>query len=101
MRLLFRLLSISLPALAQPSVSAIAFTESRQPVRAFSALGETSLPSLRVQVDVPNPEKAEKKERGDVLIIYNPETGHYLWRYRAFRSVTTRIVPSSRQHPAA
>lgn len=86
MRFTFCFLLFSLTALAQPSVSSVAFTESRQPVRAFSAFGETSIPSVRVQVDVPNSENAEKKERGDVLIIYNPETGHYLWRYHAFHS---------------
>jgi hypothetical protein len=68
------------------SVSAVEFTESRQRVRAFSAFGETSLPSVRVQVDVPDSDNAEKNERGDVLIVYNPETGHYLWRYHAFNS---------------
>lgn len=86
MRLIFGFIFISLPAIGQSAVSAVALTESRQPVRAFSALGEISISSLRVQVDVPNSEKAEKKERGDVLIVYNPETGHYLWRYHAFDS---------------
>lgn len=86
MRLIFCFILISMPAIAQSAVSAIAFTESRQPVRAFSALGETTLSSVRVQVDVPNSEKAEKKERGDVLIVHNAETGHYLWRYHAFNS---------------
>lgn len=74
-----------LPILGQQAVTPVASTESRQPVRAFSASGEITLPSLRVQVDVPNP---DKEERGDVAVVFDPKSRVYLWRYVAFSSPT-------------
>ena len=72
---------LSIPLVAQ--VSPVPFTESKQSVRAFSAAGEITLPAVRLQVDVPNP---AKKERGDLFVIYDPQTGLYAWRYHEIRS---------------
>ncbi len=74
-------MSVSLSA--QQAVTPMAFSEARETVRAFSDFGETALSSLRVQVEVP---VDGKKELGSVLVVYDPQSGRYLWRYRKLES---------------
>jgi hypothetical protein len=62
---------------AQP-VSKVAFTETRSAVRAFTPYGETTLPAVRVQLEIHT--SAGKTEHGNLLVVYDPENGHYLWR---------------------
>jgi len=57
----------------------MAFSESTQAIRAFSISGNVTLPVVRVQLDVQYP--VRKHERGDLVVVYEPESGHYLWRY--------------------
>ena len=63
--------------LAGQTVSKVAFTESKSMVRAFSAYGETTIPAIRAQLDIHRPDG--KIKRGNLVVIYDPETGHYLW----------------------
>ena len=67
------------PSQAQPGVSEVAFSESQHTIRAFSESGEMTVPVVRVQLDVRYP--VHKHERGDLIVVYDPASGHYLWRY--------------------
>jgi hypothetical protein len=80
--LFFALLPVSL--LAEQSVSPVGFTESRHSIRAFSPSGEVTLPVVRVQLDVVYTHG--RKERGDLVVVYDPQNGHYFWRYRSLNS---------------
>lgn len=67
------------PLEGQQGVSRVAFSESTHAVRAFSSYGDVSLPVARLQLDVQYP--VRKKERGDLVVVYEPQSGHFLWRY--------------------
>lgn len=67
-------LSCGLLRAAQP-VSKVAFTESKSSVRAFTPYGETTLPVVRVQLDLA---ADGKTERGNVVVVYDPTSGHSL-----------------------
>ena len=73
-----------IPLLAQQSVSPVGFSGSRQTIRAFNAGGEITLPTSRLQLDITYP--GGRNERGDLLFVYDPQTGHYLWRYNPFHT---------------
>lgn len=72
---LFALFCTSLPA--EQRVSKVAFTESKSSVRAFTTYGETTLPTVRVQLEILRPDG--KTERGNLVVAYDPDSGHYLW----------------------
>jgi hypothetical protein len=72
------LLLLCAPVPAEQPVSKVAFSESRDVVRAFSPYGETTLPVIRVQLEI---HRTERNERGELLVVYDPHSGHYLWRY--------------------
>jgi hypothetical protein len=78
MRPLALLIAFSYTSLlaAQP-VSKVAFTESKSAVRVFTPYGETTLPVVRVQLEIQT--SAGKTERGNMVVVYDPENGHYLW----------------------
>jgi|ERR1039458_6529068 hypothetical protein len=78
----------SLPLLAQQTVSRVPFSEeSAHTIRAFSAAGEITLPVVRLQLDIRYP--AGKQERGNLIVVYDPQTGHYFWRYSEVHRNTT------------
>jgi hypothetical protein len=62
---------------AEEPVSKVAFTESKSSVRAFTPYGETTLPVVRVQLEIHT--SAGKTERGNLVVVYDPDSGHYLW----------------------
>jgi uncharacterized protein YegP (UPF0339 family) len=62
----------------------VAFSEVLDTIPAFSDRGAISLPVTRRLIDVTNPDG--KKERADLLVVYDSEGGHYLWRYAAANS---------------
>jgi hypothetical protein len=62
-------------------VSVVGFSESRHAIKAFSPSGEITLPVARRQLDIEFPGGAKRKERGDLMVVYDPQTGHYFWRY--------------------
>src|SRR5579862_8630574 len=72
------------PLLAQQPISKVAFTESNHAIGGFSPYGEISLPGLRVQIDLRYPRG--KSERGNLAVVYDPQTGHYFWRYSKVQS---------------
>jgi hypothetical protein len=69
---------------AAQSVSPVAFTESVHSIRAFSPSGDVALPVTRLKLDIQH--RNGKNERGDLVVIHDPATGHYLWRYRKLNS---------------
>lgn len=71
---------------AQSAVSPVAFSESKDVVPAFSDSGSITLPIARLQVDVNNP--GGKKERGDLVVVYDPQGRHHFWRYTALNSAS-------------
>jgi hypothetical protein len=79
MRLLFFLFPLSWTwGLCGQPVSKIAFSESQSSVRAFSPAGQTTLPAVRLQLDARRPDG--RTERSNLIVVYDPETGHYFWR---------------------
>jgi len=70
-------LSCTLP-LAGQTVSKVAFTESKSAVRAFSAYGKTTISVVRAQLDIRRSDG--KIKRSNLVVIYDPESGHFLWR---------------------
>lgn len=84
MRTTALLLAIScLPLIAEQSVSKVPFTESRHAIRAFSALGDVTIPVIRTQLEIRYP--GGKAERGDLVVVDDSATGHYFWRYTPLR----------------
>jgi hypothetical protein len=73
-----------IPLAAQQSASPVALSETKDVVPAFSSSGAITLPAVHLQLDVNYPHG--KKERGDLTVVYDSQTGHYLWRYAALRS---------------
>jgi hypothetical protein len=73
-----------IPLAAQQSVSPVGLSEAKDVVPAFSSSGAITLPAVHLQLNIKYPRG--KKERGDLTVIYDPQTGHYLWRYSALRS---------------
>ena len=63
--------------LAEEPVSKVAFTESKSAVRASTPYGETTLPVVRVQLEIHT--SAGKTERGNLVVVYDPDSGHYMW----------------------
>jgi hypothetical protein len=79
MRLLLFLLPLSWAwGLYGQPVSKVAFTESQSSVRAFSPAGKIMLSAERVQLDARRQDG--KTERSNLIVVYDPETGHYFWR---------------------
>jgi hypothetical protein len=72
------------PLAAQQSVSQVAFSESKDSIPAFAPYGATTLAAARLQLDIVYPHGM--KERGDLTVVYDPQGGHYFWRYRPFNS---------------
>ncbi len=64
--------------LAGQTVSKVAFTESKSAVRAFSAYGKTTISVVRAQLDIRRSDG--KIKRSNLVVIYDPESGHFLWR---------------------
>ena len=69
--------------LASQSVEEVGFTRSTHSMHGFSPKGSVPLSVLRLQVDVHY--RDDKVERGDLFVIYDPQTGHYIWLYGALR----------------
>jgi hypothetical protein len=77
---------LCVPLIAEQSVSRVGFSESRHAISAFSPSGEVTLPVTRLQLDLLYPHG--KKERGDLVVVYDPPTGHYFWRYTPLNGPT-------------
>jgi hypothetical protein len=65
--------------LADQHVSPIPFTRSQNVIPAYASYGHITLPVAHLKVDVLYP--AGRRERGDLIVIYDPEGKHYFWRY--------------------
>ncbi len=61
------------PLAAQQAVSKVLFSEAEELVPAFSTTGATTLPAVHLHLDISYP--AGKKERGDLVVVYDPEWG--------------------------
>src|SRR5208283_5731547 len=81
------------PLTAQQPVSSVAFSRSTHAIRGFSDSGDVTLQVSRQQLDVRYP--GGRKERGDIIVIYDPPSGHYFWRYER---VEPRFPDSSFLH---
>ncbi len=66
---------MSTPLVAQ--VTPVMLSESKGAVPAFDSSGAVTLPAARLKVDVAYPHG--KKERFELTVLYDPQTGHYLW----------------------
>jgi hypothetical protein len=77
------LTTFCLPLSAEGPVSKVAFSESRHAIRAFSASGEVTVPAIRTQLEIRYP--GGRVERGDLVVVDDPATGHYFWRYTRLR----------------
>jgi hypothetical protein len=69
---------------AQSSVSTVASSEAQDVVPAFSSTGPITLPVVSLTIDV-SPLQG-KKERGQLLVVHDPQGGHHFWRYSASNS---------------
>jgi hypothetical protein len=58
----------------------VPLTESKHAVRATTSYGEPLLPLVRVQLEIRGGKA--KNSVGDLVVVYDPQTGHYFWRYR-------------------
>ena len=72
--------SLCLPLMAQ--VSPVALSDSKDVVPAFSASGAITLPAAHLQLDVSY--TSGKKERRDLVVVYDPQNGYYWWQLAAF-----------------
>lgn len=70
---------LCVPLAVGQSVSPVGYSESEHLIHAFSPSGDVTLPLVRVQLDIVYPRG--KKERGDLVIVYDSSSGHYFWRY--------------------
>ena len=70
-------------------VSEVAFTGSTHSIHGFSSKGDVTLAVRSFQVDVQYPDG--ERERGDVFVIYDPESGHYAYLFAEVRAA----VPGS------
>jgi hypothetical protein len=70
---------------AQPSVSPVAFSAAEDTVPAFSPAGPITLPVVRQLIEIT---RQNGKERGELLVVYDPQGGHYFWRYLAQHSLS-------------
>lgn len=69
-------------AMAGQSVSKLAFSETRSSVSVTTAQGEKNLQAATMQLSLPS--WAGREWRGNLAVIYDPETKFYLWHIRAF-----------------
>lgn len=72
------------PQYGQSSVSPVAFSVSQDVVPAFSSAGPITLLVSRQLIDIGYPNG--KSERGDLLVVYDPQGGHHFWQYSAVHS---------------
>ncbi len=80
MRLFVPLLVLACLCLrADQSVSPVGFSDSAHSVSAFSPSGEVTLQAVRTQLDIRHADG--KNSKGDLTVIYDAQTGHYLWRF--------------------
>lgn len=79
-----------MPLFAQISVTPVPSTEQQEVVPAFAPYGATTLPAVHVNLDllVKLKDAEDKKERGDLLVVYDPQTLYYIWRYTPIESAT-------------
>ena len=75
MKLFLSLLTIPLYA----QVSPVASSEYKDVVPAFDSSGAITLPVADLKLDIVYPNG--KKERCELTVVYDPETGHYLWHH--------------------
>src|SRR4030081_241853 len=87
----FRPLSMALlfifdciPQHAQSLISLVASSESQDVIPAFSSAGPITLPVVTLAIDI-SPSQG-KTERGDLLVIHDPQGGHHFWRYAVSNS---------------
>jgi hypothetical protein len=73
-----------IPQYAQSSVTPVTSSESQDVIPAFSASGPITLPVMRRLIDVNYANG--KKERADLLVVFEPGTGHYFWRHSVLSS---------------
>jgi hypothetical protein len=66
---------ISIPLLAQ--VAPDWRSESKDVVPAMNSSGAITLPAARLKIDLAYPRG--KKERCELTVVYDPDSGHYLW----------------------
>jgi len=66
------------------SVSRVPSSEIKDSVPGFSPSGSTTMPAVHIQLDISYPHG--KKEIGDLTVVYDGQSGHYLWRYTAIPS---------------
>jgi hypothetical protein len=74
------LVLLGFPLIAQQAVSPVGFSRSTHAIHAFSPSGDVTLQASRQKLDVQYPHG--RKERGDMLVVYDPQNGRYLWRYQ-------------------
>ncbi len=65
---------------AQPSISRVAFSESRDVVRGFSPSGEIMLSIHQSRLDVAH--SGGKHDLAHLTVVYDAPTGHYFWLCR-------------------
>src|SRR5258708_7815145 len=81
------LLTITCVRLAA-QVTPVAFSESKDVVATFSSSGPITLPAAHLQLNISYP--SGRKERGDLAVVQDPQTSHYLWRYEALHSAAEK-----------
>jgi hypothetical protein len=70
---------VSAPIAQAQSASAVAFSESSHSILAFSPSGTVSLPVVRVSLDIRHSDGG--RERGVLIVVFDPDSSHYFWRY--------------------
>jgi hypothetical protein len=84
MRAITSVLVLSCGLAASQEVLKVPLTESRHAVRATTPYGEALLPAVRVQLEIRGGRGKDKL--GDMVVVYDPQTRHYLWLFRPVES---------------
>ena len=82
------------------TVLQVPFSESKSSVTAFSPMGGLTLPAASFQVIIEG--STAKINRGNISVVFDPQTGFYFWRFYNVNSASdTRSVLDSFAHDAA
>ena len=86
-----------IPLAAQQAASPVPLSESKDVVPAFTLSGAITLPAVHLQLDITYAHG--KKERRDLSVVYDPQSGHYLWHLAAFPAPANGAIRRSGRGP--
>ena len=83
---------LCIPLIAGDPISRVPLSKSRHAIRVFSSAREITLQVVRFQLDVRRTDG--RNERGYLVVVHDPDSGHYLWIYTPanYPGDTTRFL---------